>query len=137
MRLVRLALSIVGMADAEDVAQEGLVTAWKKLPSLRQTRAFSSWVTRIVVRKCLRHAKRSPFLEPLADAPEPGGIPSPGASVDIERALAALAPRQRAVMHMTVIEGRTDSEIASILRMRKSSVRAHRRRAREKLEKWF
>lgn len=134
-RLVRLARSIVGEADAEDVAQEALVVAWKRIGRLRRAEAVDSWLTRITVRKCLAHARRRRVHEPLETAPEPSYRANPGAGVDVERLLAALAPRQRAVMHLTVMEGLTDSEIAGVLGLRPASVRAHRRRAREKLER--
>jgi DNA-binding CsgD family transcriptional regulator len=38
-------------------------------------------------------------------------------------------------MHLTVVEGMTDSEIAGILGIAASSVRGHRRRARGRLER--
>jgi DNA-directed RNA polymerase specialized sigma24 family protein len=56
-------------------------------------------------------------------------------ALDAERLLAALPPRQRAVMHLTVIEGLTDSEIGDVMKLRPGSVRAHRRRAREFLSR--
>ena len=53
------------------------------------------------------------------------------------RLLAALAPRQRAVMHLTVIEGMSDGEIGRSLGITPGSVRAHRRRARQRLHGLF
>ena len=53
---------------------------------------------------------------------------------DLERLLAKLAPRQRAVLHLTVVEGLSDSEIAEILGIAGSSVRVHRLRGRRHLE---
>ena len=40
---------------------------------------------------------------------------------------------QRAVLHLTVVEGRTDRERSAQLGIHPASVRAHRRRARTKL----
>lgn len=40
-------------------------------------------------------------------------------------------------MHLTVVEGMTDSEIAPLLGIVPSSVRAHRRRARERLARHY
>jgi len=136
-RLVRLARSIAGDADAEDLAQEALIAGWRKISRLRDPEAVGAWLTRIIVRRCLAHARRRPRFEPLEAAGEPGRTTNPGAGIDVERLLAALAPRQRAVMHLTVIEGMTDSEIAAALGLRPASVRAHRRRARQRLERWL
>jgi len=134
-RLVRLARSVVGEAEAEDAVQDGLIRAWRKLPQLAKPMAFGAWVSRVVVRVCLKRARpRSANFVPLENSPEPHSTPNPGAEMDMGRLLSSLAPRQRAVMHLTVVEGMTDSEIASLLGIAASSVRAHRHRARVRLE---
>lgn len=135
-RLVRLARSVVGEAEAEDAVQDGLIQTWRKLSQLTEPKAFRGWVSRIVVRVCLRRARsRRTNLVPLEVAPEPRSNPDPGTAMDVGRLLSSLAPRQRAVMHLTVIEGLTDSEIAPLLGITAASVRTHRHRARERLEK--
>jgi RNA polymerase sigma-70 factor (ECF subfamily) len=131
--LVRLARSVVGEAEAEDAVQDGLVAAWRRLSSLRRPSAFSPWLSRVVVRACFKRVRRRRPWLPLDDAPEPLAVTDPGGAVDVERLLAALAPRQRAVMHLTVVEGMSDSEIAAVLDISAAGVRAHRRRARESL----
>lgn len=133
--LVRLARSVVGDVDAEDLVQEGFVTAWRKRRSLREPQALHPWLTRIVLRRCYRHLRRRRLSEPLSSAPEPRTQDS--TDIDVHRVLARLTARQRAVMHLTIIEGRPDSEIAALLDMRPATVRAHRRRARERLRALF
>jgi len=133
--LVRIARSVVGDADAEDVVQEALVSAWRKLGDLSDATRFPSWVTRIVFRRGLRRARRrrpEVALEALAD---PASDSDPSADVWVWQVLGRLAPRQRAVLHMTVIEGMSDSEIATSLGISASSVRVHRMRAREQVGK--
>ena len=135
-RLVRLARSVVGEADAEDAVQDGLIRAWRKLPQLVEPAAFGGWVSRVVVRVCLKRARsRKAGFVPLENSPEPRSNPNPGAGMDVARLLASLPPKQRVVMHLTVVEGMTDSEIGPLLGIAASSVRAHRRRARERLER--
>jgi RNA polymerase sigma-70 factor, ECF subfamily len=134
-RLVRFSRSVVGDADAEDCVQDAMIAAWKKIGTLEDPSAFSSWVLRITARRCFRRSRfLSRFLQwsVLGAHPEPADPGGTGA-VDVENTLSHLAPRQRAVMHLTVIEGMSDSEIAESLRIRPASVRAHRRRAREAL----
>jgi RNA polymerase sigma-70 factor (ECF subfamily) len=134
-RLVRLARSVAGESAAEDAVQEGLVTAWRKLHTLERPDSFPAWLTRIVFRRCLRHARR-PGTVSLDDRPmEPARAGDPDAGIQVAQLMAALAPRQRAVLHLTVVEGRTDREIGDQLGIDPSSVRAHRRRARQKLER--
>lgn len=135
-RLVRFARSVLGDADAEDAVQDGLVVAWKQLSSLREPAAFRPWVTRVVARTCLARTRRERRYRwrPLAEAPDVAH-PSDGAEagIDVARALAALAPRQRAVIHLTAVEGMSDGEIGRLLGITAGSVRAHRRRARNRL----
>ncbi len=135
-RLVPLARSVVGEAEAEDVVQEGLILAWRKLGSLRDIDAFPAWLTRVVLRVCLRTARAARSwvsLDGLSDPPQLDGKVE--FMLDVERIIGALAPQQRAVMHFTVVEGMSDSEIGIALGLRPSSVRSHRRRAREALSR--
>ena len=132
--LVRFARSIVGDADAEDAVQEALVAAWRALPGLQDVAKFRNWVTQIVFRRCLR-AQRWWHLRAVLPVARPVSFaPDPGAALDVARLLARLPPRQRAVLHLTVVEGMSDTEVAERLSMAASSVRAHRRRARARLK---
>jgi len=136
--LVRFARSLVGEADAEDAVQEGVLRAWRRLPTLRRPEAFGAWLTRVVARTSLRRARRGAAaagLMPLAAAPEPRSEPDPDGRLDVELLLSALVPRQRAVMHLTVVEGMSDGEIARALGITAAGVRSHRRRARARLRR--
>ncbi len=133
--LVRIARSVVGDSEAEDCVQEALLTVWGKLSSLRDRGAFLTWMVRIVARRCLRRARRRSRFVSLATAPD-GANPISRENHEffhVQQVLALLPPRQRAVMHLTVIEGMTDSEISGALAITAASVRSHRRRARDTL----
>jgi len=145
--LVRFARTMVGEANAEDVVQECLVRAWRELPQLRDDDRFRAWLTTAVFRRSLRWKRWSLWRRArLAEAslPDPtlGGagaiassqFPDPSPQLDVPRLLLRLTRRQRAVMHLTVVDGMSDAEIAQALRMKPGTVRAHRRRARETLE---
>lgn len=139
--LVRLARSVVGDAEAEDVVQDALVHAWKKLRSLRDPERFSAWISRLVTRVCLRRHRgwlRRPTLSLTEVSPTdlpPKSSDHPNARIDLQRSLEVLAPRQRVVLHWTVVEGMSDSEIAERMGITAASVRSHRRRARQRLAK--
>jgi RNA polymerase sigma-70 factor (ECF subfamily) len=130
-RLVRLARSVIGELEAEDAVQEALVVAWGRLASLADPERFDAWVSRIVFRRCLRVNRRRLARVPLEALPEPRHPSDPEVGLAAWQLLERLAPRQRAVLHLTVVEGMTDAEIASLLAITPASVRAHRRRARE------
>jgi len=131
--LVRFARSIVGESDAEDVVQDSFVVAWKKLKALENPESFHPWMMRIVARRCFRRAGvLGRFLPWIANtgSPEPS-VPAATGEFEVERILSLLPARQRAVMHLTVIEGMSDNEIGRALGIRAASVRSHRRRARQ------
>ncbi len=107
-RLVRIARSVVGEGEAEDAVQEGLLASWRKLASLKDPAAFSTWLTRVVLHTCLRRSRRRGLWVSLDQAPEPKTVGDPDGPIDVRRLLASLAPRQRAVMHMTDIKVITD-----------------------------
>jgi RNA polymerase sigma-70 factor (ECF subfamily) len=130
-RLVRLARSIVGEAAAEDAVQESLLVAWRKLGKLARDESFRPWVTRIVFRRCLRLRGRR---APLENPPAREGPGNPETAVWAGELLSHLARRQRAVMHLTVVEGHTDGEIGGMLGITAASVRSHRRRARARID---
>jgi RNA polymerase sigma-70 factor (ECF subfamily) len=134
-RLVRLARSVVGELEAEDAVQEGLVAAWGRLATLAEPERFDAWVSRIVFRRCLRTSRRQRGRISLDAVPEASAECDPSASLSVWQLLSRLAPRQRAVLHLTVVEGMTDAEIAPLLAITPASVRAHRRRARASLSR--
>lgn len=133
-RLLALARSIVADVEAEDVVQDALLTAWRKLGSLRDAAAFDAWLTRIVANAAVGRARRRRFFAPIdgIEVAAPRGAVEE--RIDVSRLLRRLAPRQRAVLHLTAVEGLTDSEIGRVLGITPSSVRVHRLRARKRLE---
>lgn len=133
--LVRLARSVVGETEAEDVAQEASVVAWRKLGGLADPVTFPRWIARIVFRRSLRRARRRRSDVALDAVDDPGHTPDVEGEIYVWQVLSRLAPRQRAVLHLTVVEGMADSEIGATLGIRASSVRVHRMRAREQAAK--
>lgn len=55
---VRTAQGIVGRDDAEDVAQEALLLAFKALPSIEQPSKFAAWLGAVTRNRALRFNKR-------------------------------------------------------------------------------
>ena len=113
------------------------MVAWSKLGGLAEPAAFRAWVLRILGRLCFRRARFGRRFRSLVGLPEPRGPGTEAAreAIDVERILRVLAPRQRAVMHLTVVEGMSDSEIGTAMGIDAASVRSHRRRARERLRR--
>lgn len=56
--VVRTAQAIVGREDAEDVAQDALLLAFKALPSIDEPPKFAAWLSAITRHRALRFGKR-------------------------------------------------------------------------------
>jgi RNA polymerase sigma-70 factor (ECF subfamily) len=123
---------------AEDLTQEAFVRAWQALPTYRFESAFSTWLHRLAVNTALMEL-RTRRSRPLASNDEDaldnvGSIDSAGhvtaLSMDLERAVATLPPRARAVLVLHDVEGWKHEEIAAELGMAVGSSKAQLHRAR-------
>src|ERR1044072_7997694 len=56
--VVRTAQAIVGREDAEDVAQDALLLAFRALPSIEQPAKFAAWLSAITRHRAQRFGKR-------------------------------------------------------------------------------
>lgn len=124
-------------ARAEDLAQETFVRAWQALPTYRFESAFSTWLHRLAVNTALMDL-RARKSRVQADGDEPleyvGTADTAGhgtaLTMDLERAVATLPPRARAVLVLYDIEGWKHEEIAESLGMAVGSSKAQLHRAR-------
>lgn len=120
-RLYAIAFRVLGRHDlAEDAVQETLVATWRDLPSLRDTKAFAGWMTRVLVHSCYREARRARRLVtvPWAGEREPAHADSAASLVDrdeIERAFQRISPEHRAVLVVTHYLGMSGREAADAL----------------------
>jgi RNA polymerase sigma-70 factor (ECF subfamily) len=91
-----------------------------------------AWVRRVAIRLAVsdlqRESKRGP-KERLAQAESYDALPDP----DVARAVAGLAPMQRAAVVLFYWEDRPVQEIAHILQVSDSTVKQHLHRARHRL----
>lgn len=103
-RLIAVAYRILGDADlAEEATQLALISAWKKLPSLREPARFDAWLYRLVVNACRDEVRRRPWevrsVTPLALVVEAS---APEQQVDerdrLDRAFGRLSVDHRAVI---------------------------------------
>jgi len=88
---------------------------------------------RIVANTAVAKARRRRFFEPIDGVAVPAVEAPVDLRIDVGTLLRGLAPRQRAVLHLTAVEGYSDREIGEALGISSSSVRVHRLRARRRL----
>jgi len=131
-RTFRLVYAIVRHeADARDICQEVWLTVWKQLPAFRNEAKFSTWLHPIATRRALDHLRKRrrwydrflPFAtgdDTVESAPEPVTTDDAGRqseanerTVLLQRALASLPPKHRAVLALREVEGLSYEEIAS------------------------
>lgn len=112
--------------DAEDVAQDALLRAYRRFDRLRDPSRFRAWLVRITFRLALdrsRSAKRREARETLWSRPD--RRPSPPTAEDVaattefqehlERALEELPEKIRLVLLLAAMQGHTLEEVAALL----------------------
>ncbi|MEV8377705.1 RNA polymerase sigma factor [Kribbella sp. NPDC056861] len=144
-RIYSLCLRMLNGAsgEAEDVAQEVFVTAWRRLPEIEHDAAFGSWLYRTATNKCLTILQRRKPIDELDDhnVPIEGGIDGdPARAVNnseamkaLTLALAQLPPPQRACWLLREVHGRSYNEIAELVGATPTAVRGRIARARAEL----
>jgi len=130
-------------ARAEDLTQEAFVRAWQALPAFRFESSFSTWLHRLAVNTALMELRsRRSRPQDEGDSDDEifdliGSADSAGhttaLSMDLERAVASLPPRARAVLVLYDVEGWKHEEIAVELGMAVGSSKAQLHRARNLL----
>jgi RNA polymerase sigma-70 factor (ECF subfamily) len=141
----RVALGVLrNPAEAEDIAQEALLRAYRRFHLLRNSQRFRSWLVRISFRLAidrLRSLRRridresrwaEPELRPRLQSPEEVAF-----SNEFQRRLASaleeLPDGQRLVLLLTAIEGHSIDEAAELLDVPPGTVKSRIFKARKRL----
>jgi RNA polymerase sigma-70 factor, ECF subfamily len=110
-RPLRSFLQRMGVADADDVAQEAFIRAWRRAGQYDGRARFSTWLTSIAWRCRLDQLrKRQPAAREAA-----GAISSPHAAAEVDDMLARLSERERASLILCKGHGWTHEEAAQLL----------------------
>lgn len=137
----RVAYRVVGhREDAEDLVQEAFLAAYQYLDSFEVGRPFGPWLMRIVLNRGanLRRSRARRSTEPETE----GVSEAPSALEESEQrdlgrvlheALETLSERQRLIVTMFDVDGRTSAEIGEMLELAPGTVRWHLHEARRHL----
>jgi RNA polymerase sigma-70 factor (ECF subfamily) len=118
--------------DANDMAQEVFLKAYRALPGFRGDSAFSTWLYRIAVNTCLnfRSARRPP-QEELSEHLADGGagiadrMQEDERSAQVREAVCRLPEKQRATLILKVYHDLTHEEVARVLGASVGTVKAN------------
>ena len=152
-RVYRLAIRITGnSSDAEEVVQDALWAAARKIDTFRGTAAFGSWVYRITANAAYQKRRRAaptgtrrrgrssprPSTRP-AEPVQPGAdwsprLQDPALQAELHAVLRAaideLPGEHRATFLLHDVEGLSNPEIAETLRIKPATVKSRVHRAR-------
>src|SRR5512143_2360312 len=91
--------------DANDLAQEAFLKAWRAIGRFRGDSSFATWLYRIAVNACLNHrALRRPPAQELSDGPQDPrggadtGVESEDEARRVREAVSRLPEEQRATL---------------------------------------
>jgi len=125
-------------ADAEDLVQETLIAIHTKRASYDTALPFTAWLHAIARYKLIDHYRRARIRRtlPLDDADSvfaDESFEAAEASRDVERLLAMLPEKKRALLRHTKLEGLSTAETAARTGMSESAVKVGVHRALKEL----
>jgi RNA polymerase sigma-70 factor (ECF subfamily) len=139
----RVSLSVLrNTADAEDVAQEAMLRAYRNFHRLRERDAFRAWLVRTAWRLSLDRIRTSGRRERREEAAvalqlSTRGVEDVAASSEFERHVAAaldeLPEKLRLVMVLGAIEGYNTREVALLVGVPEGTVKSRLHLARKQM----
>ena len=144
-QVFRLALRMCGNeADADEVAQEAFLSAWKALPNFRGDSRFSTWLYQLTSHAAIdlmRREKRQIAAEDITEvsAPDPGPSPQQQAERSETRqavrdAMGQLSPEYRQIVVLRFLQELSYEEIGAVLKLPPGTVKSRLNRAKSQLK---
>jgi len=128
-------------SEAEDIAQDALLRAWRRRSTLRDAQRRNQWLAAIVRNEAFRqHARVRP--DPTAaiegqEGEEDEEVVATVDRVDLHAALERLSERDRRLLEMRYEEDLTQAAIARRLGIPEGTVKVRLHRARGKLRRAY
>jgi RNA polymerase sigma-70 factor (ECF subfamily) len=125
---------------AEDLTQETLLRGWRSREKLRDQRVTRVWLLRIATNLWTDQLRRGRFRPATLDTepicPRPSVTMASDDRENVRLALAAmdqLAPRQRQVLYLVTCENMSHADVATVLEINESAVKANLSLARKEM----
>ena len=146
---------VLNREDAEDIAQEVFLEAYRSLDSFRQESKLSTWLYRIAVTKSLDHLRKKKrkkrfsslkrvmgFNDPAEELALPSSIETPAEALSgserteiLQSALDSLPDNQKTAFLLSKYDGYSNQEIADVMQTTVSAVESLVHRAKKNLQK--
>ena len=128
-------------SEAEDIAQDALLRAWRRRSTLREADRRNQWLATIVRNEAFRqHARTRPDPTSMIETQEGAEDAQVVATVeraDLHAALRRLSDRDRQLLELRYSEDLTQSAIAHRLGIPEGTVKVRLHRARDKLRRAY
>jgi len=140
-QVFRLALRMCGSeADADEVAQEAFLSAWKALPNFRGESQFSTWLYQLTTHAAI-DLMRQIAADDITEVSAADPAPSPQQQAEqseqreiVRDAILQLAPEQREVVVLRFMEELSYEEIGAVLKLPSGTVKSRLNRAKAQLK---
>lgn len=144
-QVFRLALRMCGNeADADEVAQEAFLSAWKALPNFRGDSQFSTWLYQLTSHAAIdlmRREKRQIAAEDITEVSAPDPAPGPQQQAEqsetrqaVRDAMAQLSPEYRQIVVLRFLQELSYEEIGAVLKLPPGTVKSRLNRAKSQLK---
>ena len=144
-QVFRLALRMCGNeADADEVAQEAFLSAWKALPNFRGDSQFSTWLYQLTSHAAidlLRREKRQIAAEDITEVSVSDPAPSPQQQAErsetrqaVRDAMGQLSPEYRQIVVLRFLQELSYEEIGAVLKLPPGTVKSRLNRAKAQLK---
>ncbi len=117
-------------ADAEDVAQEAFINAFRKIDQVNPSGSFIGWLLRIARNQFIDKLRREKKLDTsgtqyeLAEVPDERTPESHAVTAaGVDSIFADLKPRERVILELRVFQDMPFSELAEVMAMTEGNVR--------------
>jgi RNA polymerase sigma-70 factor (ECF subfamily) len=147
-------------SDAQDVAQDAFIKAYRYLGRFKGTASFYTWLYRIVVNLCIDHLRkrsRSAQVEYDDRLGRPDNETEPGADLKpstldsnpqkalarrelaeaMQKGLDTLSEKHRAVLVLRELEGLSYKEMAEVMKCSKGTIMSRLFHARKKMQEFL
>ena len=124
--------------DAKDAVSACVVQAYMGIASVKNEKAFSAWLFRILYRECCAVIRKKARLQ-FAEIDENRCIVPDSTYLrsELSEALDSLATEDRDIVLLSVLAGCNSNEIAAMFRMKPATVRSRLSRALAKMREFL